>query len=209
MSESRLAAIKRFYKADRRIELVLRVFSYLAGITTVLMAILATSNIIVQKGLHGNISSANDYVTYLFVATIYTALPHVQLETDLTSVDLVSKNFSRSMRLVMSVLNDLLGLAAMGFVAYAMYTNVYVKYLSTHKVATVGATGTFQLWPFALLIVVSMVLTALTFIWNNVRRCVYGGTKFIPVSLCRQIGVEPPRRFGPPAPAEEEGGAEQ
>ncbi|MCD7845987.1 MAG: TRAP transporter small permease [Oscillospiraceae bacterium] len=205
MSEERLSRLRKFYKLDRFIERILRWFSYLAAVCVILMALIATVNVIAQKLFHSNISSANDYVTYLFVLIIYVALPHVQMETDLTSVDILSSRFPKPMQLVISVLGDIIGLAVFGFVSYAIYTNVFVKYLASGKVATVGATGTFVLWPFALLVSVSALLTALSFIWNNVRRVMYRGTKFIPRSLCRELGVEPPKRFGPGEPQEEGG----
>jgi len=206
MSEQKLNQLRRFYKMDRAMEGVLRILSYIAAVSVVLMAVIATLNVIAQKIFHGNIGSANDYVTYLFVLIIYTALPHVQMETDLTNVDILSGRFGKLPKLILSVLGDAIGLVTLTFVSYAMYTNVFVKYLSTQKVATVGATGTFVLWPFALIISVSMLLTALSFIWNNVRRIVYGGTKFIPNELCRQLGVKPPKRFGPPSADETKGG---
>ncbi len=199
MEQKKAERLRKFYKIDRGIERILRWLSYVAAVSVVLMAIIATVNVVAQKILHGNIGSANDYVTYLFVAVIYTALPHVQLETDLTSVDILSGKFRRVPKLIISVLGDAIGLVTLGYTSYAMYSNVFLKYLSTKKVASVGATGTFVLWPFAFLISLSMLLTALTFIWNNVRRVAYGGTKFIPETLCLQLGVTPPRRYGPPS----------
>lgn len=206
MDEKRIKKLRAFYKTDRALERVLRWFSYLAAVCVVLMAAIATLNVIAQKIFHSNIGSANDYVTYLFVMVIYTALPHVQMETDLTCVDILSAKFGRVAQLIVSVLGDLVGVVTLGYIGYAMYINVFLKYLSSKKVATVGATGTFVLWPFALLITVSMFLTVLTFLWNNVRRCMYGGSKFISPELCRQLGVKPPKRFGPPSMDEQKGG---
>lgn len=208
MDEKRLKRLGSFYRLDRAVEKVLRWLSYVAAVSVVLMAVIATLNVIVQKIFHGNINSANDYVTYLFVIIIYTALPHVQMETDLTSVDILSAKFGKRVKLILAVIGDLIGLVTLGYISYAMYINVFLKYLSSQKVAAVGATGTFVLWPFALLASVSMLLTAITFIWNNVRRIMYGGSKYIPMELCKSLGVKLPKRFGPPSAEEQKGGNE-
>lgn len=197
MKQKRLSRLRGFYRLDRIIEIMLRWLSYLSAISVILMAVIATLNVIAQKIFHGNISSANDYVTYLFVITIYAALPHVQMETFLTNVDILNAKFPKPVQLVVAVVGDAIGLMVFGYISYAMYTNVFIKYLASGKVATVGAAGTFPLWPFALLVALCTGLTALSFIWNNVRRIVYHGTKYIPLSLCHELGVEPPKRFGP------------
>jgi TRAP-type C4-dicarboxylate transport system permease small subunit len=163
----------------------------------VLTALIATANVIVQKLFHGNISSANDYVTYMFVVIVYAAIPHVQMETDLTNVDILSVHFPKKVNLVISIIGDVIGMGIFGFIGYAVYRNVFVKYFTLKTVATIGASGTFVLWPFALLAAVSMMLMVFTFVWNNVRRVVYHGEKYIPVELCQAIGMKPPHRFGP------------
>ena len=197
MDEQYLKNVKRFYRVDRAIEMVLRVFSFVAAVCVVAMALIATANVIAQKIFHSNVPSANDYVTYLFVTIIYVALPHVQMETNLTNVDILSSKFNKGVSLAVCILSDIVGVVVFAFISKILFENVFLKYLSTNKVATIGATGTFVLWPFALLMVVSCAFMAFTFVWNNVRRIVYRGTKLIPDELCERIGVKPPMRFGP------------
>ncbi len=210
--ERYLARVKRFYRVDRVLERILKYLSFLSAICVVLTALIATANVIVQKIFHGNISSTNDYVTYMFVVIIYAAIPHVQMETNLTNVDILSVHFSKKVNLVISVIGDAVGAITFGFIGYAVFKNVFTQYFTLKTVAAIGAAGTFVLWPFALLVAVSMLLTVFTFVWNNARRIIYRGEKFIPLSLCRAIGVEPPKRFGP-QPSEEaeekEGGADE
>lgn len=197
MREEYLNRIRAFYKVDRAVEKFLKYFSYLSAICIIVTAIIATINVVVQKVFHGNIPSVNDYVTYMFVIIVYCAVPHVQMETDLTCVDILSVHFPQKMNLVIAVLGDVIGMILYSFIGYALLTNSFQKYFALKTVAAIGSKGTFVLWPFALLMALSMFLLTITLIWNNIRRILYKGTKYMPVELAEAVGVTPPRRYGP------------
>ena len=197
MDNGYLNRIRSFYKVDRAIEKLLKWFSYVSGICIVITAVIATVNVVVQKVFHSNIPSVNDYITYMFVAIVYCAIPHVQMETNLTCVDILSTHFPKKMNLVIAILGDIIGLALYSFIGYALLTNSFKRYYTLKTVAAVGSKGTFVLWPFALLMGVSMFLLAATLIWNNIRRVLYKGTKYMPNDLAQAAGFEPPRRYGP------------
>ncbi len=197
MTDAYLDRIRKFYRVDRILEKALKWFSYVSGACIVITALIATINVIAQKIFHHNLASVNDYVTYMFVVIVYCAVPHVQLETDLTCVDILSNHFSRKMNLVIAVIGDLIGLGLYSFIGYALITNTFIKYFLLNTVAAIGSKGTFVLWPFPLLMAASMFLLCITLIWNNIRRILYKGTKFMPRELAEAVGVTPPRRYGP------------
>lgn len=197
MTQQKSARIKALWNVDRRIMKVTRGISYVAAFCMLLIAIIATANVIAAKIFSANYPSANDYVTYLFVIVIYCSLPNMHLERVLINVDILSNHFKKTLNVIIGVISDLLGIAVFALMSAGSF-DVFVSYFEYKELSSIGARGAFQIWPFPLLMCVFCGIMALTFVWNLIRRSVYGGERRAPYALLKEAGV--PEDQLPPAP---------
>ena len=163
--------LERFYKVDGIVENVFKWLSYVSGIASFLIGFLVTLNIITSKLFNWSIPSVNDWVSYMFLLMFCFAISYVRLSQGLVSVDILTKRFPDKLNDAITVFSDIVGFVLYGLIGYYAWP-LMLKNLKYH-VRRSYTKGSFDLWPFNLVLMIFFSLFALTMIWHIIRLFVY------------------------------------
>lgn len=164
-----------FRKIDSAITKLFGKIAVLSGIFMIIIAFLATANVITSKMLKWSIPSVNDWVTYLFLGAVYCSIAYVRLGSGLISVDILSSHYPAVVKNLLSIAADVLGFGIFFMIFYNSIPLLKKNY-AFHVMSSTGS-GAFPLWPFNLIVVIFTLIMAFCCIWCIIRVFVNGITK--------------------------------
>lgn len=94
----------------------------------------------------------------------------MRLSTGLVSVDILTNKFPKTVNDTISIFSDIVGLILYSLIGY-FSISLLSKNMKYH-VASSTAKGSFELWPFNLIVVVFSFMFAFTMIWHIIRTVV-------------------------------------
>lgn len=150
-------------KIDKVIYKAMWGVSVLSGISLFAVALLCTADAFGSKIFSASIPNSTEIITYLNIPVVFFAMAFIQVERGHTTVDLLSGRFPKAVKTAIHLVGYLLGAAICSFVGYCSFRLVLDK-LATHAKASASASS-FEVWPFALMVVIGFVLVAISFIW--------------------------------------------
>lgn len=180
----------KFAKADA---LVVKIFKYISippAFLMVIVALLATVNVITSKLFHVVVPSCNDWITYLLIPIVFLSIGHVHLDRGLVVVDFVNKHYPKWLLDVIDIISNVLLIALNGFLGYRAFVLMVQKY-QIKEFSSVDA-GHFYMWPFCLLLGFGMVCFAFTSFWCILRTInnYHPNVQVSPEELSKQMEAE-------------------
>ena len=156
-----------FARADAIVLKVLRWISYPPAILLLIIALLATVNVITSKLFHVIVPSANDWITYLMIPIVFLSLGHVHLDRGLVVVDFLNKHYPKWLLTVIDIISHICLIALSIFMAYRQFLLMIDKF----KIKEMSSTdaGHFYMWPFAGLLALGLAIFTFTSFWSILR----------------------------------------
>lgn len=165
--------MESFKKVDNVVVAVQKYLSYAAPAVLIVMALIATVNVLTSKIFVFSVPGNIMWITYLLVPVTYFACPFEQTHRGFMTVDAFYNHYPEWLKQVVLYISDVLGVviyAMCGYGAIPLMQNDF-------KFKTLSETGSqgFVLWPFELILIAMCFVLAFSFLWNIVRRIAYKG----------------------------------
>lgn len=157
----------RFASADRVVSAIAKYYSYISVAAVLVMAVLATCDVIASKFFGSAIPITNDIVKYFMVSTCFCLLGTVQLGGGLMSVDLFTRKYGPGLRKIFGVISGVLGAVVFSFAGWQT-TDLLLRHFRNREMSA-ASTYAFPLWPLTLLCALSIFLLAFSFVWTTLR----------------------------------------
>ncbi len=156
-----------FAKADAIVVRICKYISYPPAILLMIVAVLATVNVITSKTVKWIVPSNIDWITYLLIPIVFLSLAHVQLDRGLVVVDFLNSHYPKWLQKAVDVVCNFLLMLLNGFIGYRGFVLMMRKY-AIKEMSSVDA-GHFLMWPFCFLLGFGMMLFAFTSFWCILR----------------------------------------
>ena len=111
----------KFVKADAIVLKILKWISYPPAVMMVIVALLATINVITSKFFHIMVPSCNDWITYLLIPIVFMSIGHVHLDRGLVVVDFVNKHYPKWLLTIIDIVSNILLIGLNGFIGWRAY----------------------------------------------------------------------------------------
>ena len=157
----------KFRKVDAIVVKIFRYISYPAAILLVIIALIATINVITSKLFSWIVPSNIDWITYLIIPVVFLSLAHVQLDRGLVTVDFISSHYPKKLKDTIDIISDVLLIFINAFIGYRGFVLMFDK-IATKEMSSTDA-GSFYLWPFCLILGFGMFCFAFTSFWCILR----------------------------------------
>ena len=164
-----------FKRIDKIIMSITKSVSLISGILMVIIAVLATANVLTSKIGKWSIPGVNDWITYLFLGVVYCSIAFVRLDSGLIQVDILSNHYPPVLKNILGIISDLFGIGIFALIFW--YGIPLFKENLRFKQMSSTAAGSFVLWPFNLIILIFSIMMIIAIIWSIIRVFVYGITK--------------------------------
>mgnify|MGYP002627297814 CR=1 FL=1 len=156
-----------FRKIDGVVMKVFKYISYPPAVLMILIAVMATINVISSKLFHVIVPSVNDWITYLLIPIVFLSISHVQLDRGLVVVDVLNKHYPKWLIDTIDVISNLCLIALNGFISWRAFVLMGEKF--AHKEISSIDAGHFYMWPFSFLLGFGMLCFAFTSFWCVLR----------------------------------------
>lgn len=160
--------MKIFWKLDGYLSRVMKSLSYIPAGCLLIVAVIATVNVITSKLFHWSVPSVNDWIEYFLIPIVYLSLAYVQLDRGMISVDFLSKRLPKWFNNTLNSIWDVIFAFFSFYIAHNMY-GLMLEQISLHKRSSVLA-GSFPLWPMAMILGLGMALYGVCILWTVIRR---------------------------------------
>ncbi len=157
----------KFVKADAIVLKILKWISYPPAVMMVIVALLATINVITSKFSHIMVPSCNDWITYLLIPIVFMSIGHVHLDRGLVVVDFVNKHYPKWLLTIIDIVSNILLIGLNGFIGWRAYVLMADNFAA--KAWSSTSAGKFYIWPFNFLLGTGMVIFAFTSFWCILR----------------------------------------
>lgn len=151
-----------FDKIDRVISNCVKYVSYLGAAALLIIALIATVDVIATKVFTHPIRNVTEFVTYMNVPVVFFCIGFVQLDRGHTHIDLIYRRFPQSVHKVIHIIGYVIGVVVCGFAGWRGMALMAQK-LQTMTYAS-GPTS-FLVWPFVLCIGIGYLVLAISFLW--------------------------------------------
>lgn len=155
------------WKIEQRMVSFTRVLSYIAAACLIVMAMLATANVLTSKIFSYGIPSAVDWGTYLLIPVVFLSIGHNLLCNGLIQVDFLSKRFPPVVNAIIEIISNIAGCGISCVITWRQFV-LAARYFSTRKVSSFMPLH-FLIWPFCVILGVGTALMAVIFIWQIIR----------------------------------------
>lgn len=156
-----------FAKADAIVLRIFRYISYPPAILLIIVALVATVNVVTSKTIKWIVPSNIDWITYLLIPIVFLSLAHVQLDRGLVVVDFVNTHYPKWLKKGMDIVCNALLVLLNGFIGWRGFVLMASKYALKEMSST--DTGSFFIWPFCFLLGFGMFCFAFTSFWSILR----------------------------------------
>lgn len=156
-----------FAKVDAVVVRILKYISYPPAILMMIVALLATVNVVTSKAFHTVVPSCNDWITYLLIPIVFLSIGHVHLDRGLVVVDFVNKHYPKWLLTVIDIISNILLIGLNGFLSWRAFVLMVQKF-QIKELSSVDA-GHFYMWPFSFLLGFGMAVFAFTSFWCILR----------------------------------------
>ena len=158
---------EKFRKADAVVVRIFRYISYPPAVLLIIVALIATINVITSKTIKWIIPSNIDWITYLIIPIVFLSLAHVQLDRGLVTVDFLSTHYPAWLQKIIDIISNVILIFINGFIGYRGYVLMFSK-IATQEMSSTDK-GNFPLWPFCFLLAFGMTCFAFTSFWSILR----------------------------------------
>lgn len=152
---------------DLILERITRYLSYVAAACLVIMALLATTNVLTSKIIKYGIPSAVDWGTYLLIPVVFLSISYNLLKNGLIHVDFLTVHFPRSVNRIIDTISDLLGAGISGIISWRQVA-LAVRYFNSGKISSFMPLH-FYIWPFCAVLGLGTGLMGIVFLWRITR----------------------------------------
>ena len=156
-----------FRKIDAVVVKIFKYISYPPAVLLIIVALVATINVITSKTIKWIIPSNIDWITYLIIPIVFLSLAHVQLDRGLVTVDFVSSHYPVWLKKLVDIISNALLIFINGFIGYRGFVLMMAK-IATKEMSSTDK-GSFPLWPFCFLLGFGMICFAFTSFWSILR----------------------------------------
>lgn len=153
----------RFRTVDSCMVTALRYISYAAAGCLLIMALLATANVVYSKLFSRSIPSSTDWIAYLMIPVVYLSVAYVVLDRGLIAVDIISGRFPKWVKNIITALSYCVGAGLGLLISYRLFMQM-LEYKSIHKMSSTSALS-LPLWPFYCILCFGMVLLSISQLW--------------------------------------------
>lgn len=157
-----------FWKADAIVSKIMKYPSFLGPLLLIVIAVVATVNVIVSKVSGSSIPSANDWIRHFMIPTVWLSLGNVAVNRGLIQVDFLSLHFPDVVNRIIQAASYLLGAFVTGFICVQQWGLMQTN-LAVGKMSSTNALS-FHIWPFNLLMVLGLALSTFAFLWCAARQ---------------------------------------
>ena len=159
-------APKWFILIDSAIDQTVKGISFLGMAALLLIAVIATVNVLASKLFGHPISNTTELVTYLNIPVVFFCIGFVQLDRGHTHIDLIYRRFPAVVHTVIHIVGDLIGIVICGFAGWRGVVLTVDKYQSA---AYASGPSSFKIWPFVLCIGIGYLVLAVCYCWSIFR----------------------------------------
>ena len=156
-----------FLQVDLIVVKSLKAVSFISAVAMLIVAVLATIDVIMAKVFRSGVPNATEIIKYLLIPIVYSACAYLAIDQGLINVDLIQGRFPRAMRIAVNILSDLLGLASSAFLAWRGWIQFFKLLQSGEKSSS--SSYAFVVWPFGLMFFIGMALLAVALLWRLMR----------------------------------------
>ncbi|MBO4835405.1 MAG: TRAP transporter small permease subunit [Lachnospiraceae bacterium] len=175
MNEKGKQKASGFWKVDAVISKIVMYISKISPAFLIIIGVAATVNVIYSKITGSSIPSVNDWIKHFMLPAVWLSLGNVAINRDLIRVDFISKHYPKVLERAVQAFSFLLGTAVIVFITVRQWS-LLVENLETGKMSSVS-TLNFHIWPFNVIMVIGLAITAFAFFWCAIRQFVPGERK--------------------------------
>jgi len=147
---------------DRVISNCVKYVSYLGAAALIIIAIIATVDVVATKVFAHPIRNVTEFVTYMNVPVVFFCIGFVQLDRGHTHIDLIYRRFPAPVHKVIHIIGYVIGVIVCGFAGWRGMVLMSQK-LQTMSYAS--GPSSFLVWPFVLCIGIGYLVLAVSFLW--------------------------------------------
>ena len=155
-------SLSTFDKIDRVVHACVKYVSYLGALALIVIALMATIDVIATKVFQHPIRNITELVTYLNVPVVFFCIGFVQLDHGHTHIDLIYRHFPLVFHKIIHIIGYVIGAAVGGFAGWRGMVMTLQKFSSMSYAS--GPTS-FLIWPFVLCIGIGYLVLAISFLW--------------------------------------------
>ena len=165
--------METFKKIDNIVISIEKWLSYSAPIILIIMALIATVNVLTSKIFVVSVPGNIMWITYLLIPVTYFACPFEQSHRGFMTVDAFSSKYPKIGQQILQYFSDLFGAAIYALCGYAAIPLLRDDFM--YKTLSETGSQGFVLWPFDLILIVMCFVLAFSFLWNIARRIAWKG----------------------------------
>ncbi|MBO4836037.1 MAG: TRAP transporter small permease subunit [Lachnospiraceae bacterium] len=172
MNEKEKQKASGFWKVDAVISKIVECISKISPAFLIIIGVAATVNVIYSKITGSSIPSVNDWIKHFMIPAVWLSVANVAVNRDLIRVDFISKHYPDVLNRIVQAFSFLLGTGVIVFITIRQW-GLFQENLQTGKMSSVLALR-FHIWPFNVVMVIGLAITALAFFWCAIRQFVPG-----------------------------------
>lgn len=158
---------RAFYAIDQAFTKITRYLSYVSTVCLIIMALLATTNVVTSKLFKVAIPSAVDWGTYLLIPVVFFAICYNLLTNGLIQVDFLIRHFPKAVNQMIEIISNLVGFGISAVITWRQ-TALAWRYFNSGKLSSFMPLH-FPLWPFCVIIGLGAAIMGIIFLWRTVR----------------------------------------
>ena len=151
-----------FDKIDRVISNCVKYISYLGAAALLIIAIIATVDVIATKAFAHPIRNVTELVTYMNVPVVFFCIGFVQLDRGHTHIDLIYRRFPEPVHKVIHIIGYMIGVVVCSF---AGWRGMVMMAQKLQAMTYASGPTSFLIWPFVLCIGIGYLALAISFLW--------------------------------------------
>ncbi len=151
-----------FDRIDRVITACVKYVSYLGAAALLIIAIIATVDVIATKVFSHPIRNVTELVTYMNVPVVFFCIGFVQLDRGHTHIDLIYRRFPTPVHKVIHIVGYVIGVVVCGF---AGWRGIALTLQKLDTMSYASGPSSFLVWPFVLCIGIGYLVLAVSFLW--------------------------------------------